>query len=97
MPHSWLKIPANTSDKLRDCMGEDKTKGKFKQCLNDIVEADGGHVEKVEFDLTGKYAYAIVHWDTWDQKAAIVFDTGPVEVVDMAEAEQLDEFLNRGS
>jgi hypothetical protein len=76
-------------------MGDDKSKGKFKQCLNDIVEADGGHLDRLDFDQAGRYGYAIVKWDTPAEKAKIVFDTGPVEVVDLAEAEELDKYLSR--
>jgi hypothetical protein len=95
MPHSWVKIPTGSSDKLRNCMDGDTSKGRFKQCLHDIVEADGGHVERVDFDLTGTYAYAIIDWSTFDQKVAIVFDTGPVEVVDLTDSDTLDDLLNR--
>lgn len=95
MPHSWIKIPTNTSDKLRRCMGDDKSKGRAKQCLYQIIEADGGKIERFDFDLTGKYAYVTFFWRSPEVKLAVVVDTAPVEIVDLADAEALDQQLQR--
>jgi hypothetical protein len=95
MPHSWIKVPVNTSDKLRRCMGDDKSKGRAKQCLQDIIDADGAKIERFDFDLTGRYAYVTVFWETPQQKLAVVVDTAPVEIVDLADAEDIDQQLQR--
>jgi hypothetical protein len=95
MPHSWLKIPVNTSDKLRRCMDGDTSKGNAKKCLYSIIERDGVKIERLDFELTGKYAYVTVFWETPQQKLAFVVDTAPVEIVDLADAEEIDQQLRR--
>ena len=42
MPFSWVKMPSNTSRKIRECMGDNKSKAKFKECVEEIVASDGG-------------------------------------------------------
>jgi hypothetical protein len=92
MPFSWIRVSSRTSRKIRDCMGESDSKVRFEECLRDIVASDGGAVERVWFELNGKFAHAHVYWETLEQKAAIVFDVEADQVIDLASPQEIDEW-----
>jgi hypothetical protein len=94
LPFSWLRIPSNTSNKLKNCVAGDPSKVKFANCLQRIVEEDGGTVDQVLFEVNGKWAHAHVKYDSDDQLRHIVFDTGADSNVELLTAEQIDELQN---
>ena len=52
MPFSWVKMPSNTSRKIRECAGDDRSKARLKACVEEIVASDGG--ERREHLLRGE-------------------------------------------
>ena len=57
MPFSWMRVPGNTSPKVRRCMGDDHSKVRFEACVKDIVADDGGRVDQLWFELNGTFAH----------------------------------------
>jgi uncharacterized protein YkuJ len=94
LPFSWLRIPSNTSNKLRHCIDGDASKVKFESCLRRIVKDAGGDVEQVRFEANGKWAHAHVSYDDADQLRNIVFDTGADTQVELLTAEEIDSLQN---
>jgi hypothetical protein len=76
---------------MRDCMGEDRSRGRFQHCASSIVESDGGKVTGVWFEPNGKWAHLHVYYDTVEQKLAILYDLQGQEVADLLSAEEMDE------
>jgi hypothetical protein len=93
MPFSWVKIPSNTSRKIRECAGDDRSKARLKECVVEIVESDGGTAEAIYFEVSGRFAHAHIHWDTQEQKRNILFDLEAAETVDLYEAEEIDDLI----
>jgi hypothetical protein len=93
MPFSWVRVPSNTSHKIRECAGDDHTKVRFKAAVEEVVANDGGGVDKILFEGSGKYAHVHISWDTIEQKRNIVLDLEATEVVDLYEAEEIDELI----
>jgi hypothetical protein len=91
MPFSWVRVPSNTSRKLRDCAGDDHSKVHIKRCIEDLTTKAGGRAEEVWFEGSGKFAHAHIYWETNEQKRNIILDLEAVEVVDLFEPEEIDE------
>ena len=91
MPFSWMRVPGNTSPKVRRCMGDDHSKVRFEACVKDIVADDGGRVDQLWFELNGTFAHVHFYWETVEQKTAIVFDLEADDVVDIVSPEELDK------
>jgi hypothetical protein len=95
LPFSWLRIPSNTSNKLKHCVDGDPSKVKFANCLKKIVKDSGGDVDQVLFEMNGKWAHAHIKYDTDDQLRNIVFDTGADTAVELLTAEEIDQLQNQ--
>lgn len=91
MPFSWMRVSNGTSRRIKDCMGDDHSKGRFQKCVEDIVDEDGGRVDGVWFELNGKFAHVHVYWETQDQKANIIFDLEADQVVDLLSVEEAED------
>jgi len=92
MPFSWVLIPSNTSRKIRARAGDDRTKVRFKELVEEIAENAGGSAREIYFELSGKFAHAHIYWDEPEQKQRIVFDLEAEEVVDLYSAGEIDAF-----
>lgn len=94
MPWSWVRLKTSTSPKLRDCMGDDKSAGKFEDCVRGIVADRGGRVDDpprgVMFHPSGRWARVLFEWQTHEEKLGIVLDLEPEEVHDLASAGDID-------
>ena len=93
MPFSWVRVPSNTSRKLRECAGDDHRKARFKECIEEVTGNAGGRADKVLFEGSGKFAHVHIEWDDMAQKRRIVLDLEAVEVVDLYEAEDIDALI----
>jgi hypothetical protein len=93
MPHSWLRIPANTGRKVRDCMGSDHSKGKFRQCVSEVVADDGGTLDDLWFEGNGRWAHAYVRYTTEDQRRKIILDLEAEQATDVFSADEIDKFI----
>lgn len=93
MPFSWVKAMTATSERIRACQGDDRSKRRFEQCVREIVASDGGSVESVWFELNAKFAHIHLWWETLEQKAAILYDLEAEEVVDLVSADEADELI----
>jgi hypothetical protein len=93
MPFSWVRVPSNTSKKLRDCAGNDHTKARMKDCIAEVAGNAGGRADKVLFEGSGKFAHVHIEWEDIGQKRKIVLDLEAVEVVDLYEAEDIDALI----
>jgi hypothetical protein len=93
MPHSWVRVSYNTSQKIRDCQAGDTSRAKFESCVNSIVQARGGEVESIYYESNGKWARVTFHWDRRTQRDMIVHDLegdDPVDLLTLVEAEELE-------
>jgi hypothetical protein len=93
MPHSWVRVSYNTSQKIRDCQAGDKSRAKFESCVNTIVQARGGEVDSIYYESNGKWARVTFHWDTHTQRDMIIHDLAGDDAVDLlslVEAEELE-------
>ena len=93
MPHSWLRIPANTGRKVRDCMGSDHSKGKFKECASQVVADDGGTLEDLWFEGNGRWAHAYVEYATEAQRRKIVLDLEAEQSTELYSADEIDKLI----
>jgi hypothetical protein len=92
MPFSWIRVSRQTSPKLRDCMGDDTSRTRFEQCVNSIVDEDGGGVEAIYFELNGRWARVHVRWQTIDQRNQIIYDLQGDDAIDLLSSEEADKF-----
>jgi hypothetical protein len=90
MPFSWVRVSSHTSQKIRECTGDNHSKAKFEECVRQIVGDDGGGVESIWFEPNGRYAHAHIYWETSEQKRNIIFDLEAEDVVDLYSAEEID-------
>ena len=81
MPLSWFRVPRDTSDKLKECRGSDKSDSKFVECVTRIAGTNG---RVVAFRHVGHGRFSLVHIDWRDirGKAAIERDLEATEVPD---------------
>lgn len=95
MPFSWVRIPSNTSKKIHDCLGDDRSKVHVKHCI-EVVTAESGEgacVDQISFEASGKFAHARIGWVDCEQKRRIILDLEAVEVIDLYEPEEIDELI----
>jgi hypothetical protein len=90
---SWVRAPIGTSQRMRNCMGSDKSPARFKRCAGLIVESDGGKVVETWFEANGKYAHIHVSYDDVSQLNKILYDLDAVETSELLETEEADEFV----
>jgi hypothetical protein len=91
MPFSWFKISANTSRKLRDCIGDDHSRAHASRCIETLIDRVGARADGVWFELNGRYAHALVEWPDHDVKAKVIIDLEAVEIIDLYRPEEIDE------
>src|SRR6266436_1104093 len=91
MPFSWVRISSHTSQKIRECAGDDHSKVRFAECVQEIATSDGGSVEQLWFEPNGKFAHAHIYWETYEQKQNIIFDLEAEDVVDLYSPEEIDD------
>lgn len=91
MPWSWVRVSTRTSPKLQQCMGSDKSAGKFVECVESIVAHRNGTVDDVEFEPNGRWARVHFEWTRPQDRLAILLDLEAEEVHDLLSAEELDE------
>lgn len=90
VPHSWIRFSTQTSPKIARRKGTNKV--EFEAGLRQVIEEVGGvDVERVFFEQNGKYAHVIIKWDDPVKKSHVVYDTEAFGVVDLLEAEAMDE------
>jgi hypothetical protein len=97
MPWSWVRVSTKTSPKLRNCVGSDKSAGKARECVTDIVTAAGGEVGELKFEANGKWARLLFEWEDVEVKRDVVFDLQADHVVDLISDEERDELQLRDS
>jgi hypothetical protein len=90
MPFSWVKISTHTSRKLRDCIGDDRSRVHVKRCIETVAGKAGGRASESWFELNGKYARVLIEWQTAEEKTNIVIDLEAEEVVDVYAPEEID-------
>jgi hypothetical protein len=92
MAWSWVRVSTGTSQKLRDCIGNDSSAGKFESCVRKIVEDRGGtvHPRDVMFHPNGKWARVRFEWETYEQRLGIILDLEAEKVEDLVEAGEID-------
>ena len=95
MAWSWVRIKTGTSPKLRDCMGNDTSAGRFVACVESIVGDRGGTVDDVTFEPNGKWARVRIEWTSPENRLAILLDLEAEEVHDLLSPEEM-EALRRG-
>jgi hypothetical protein len=91
MPHSWLRIPANTGRKIRDCMGNDHSKGKFHSCADKVVADDGGTLEQLWFEGNGRWAHAYVEYPDDEVLRRIILDLEAEQAAELYSADEIDQ------
>jgi hypothetical protein len=95
MPFSWVKVPSNSSYKIRKCVGDDHSKRHFAACVRSIVEQEGGTVESLWFELNGRLAHVNFYYETEEQRANLIFDLEGEDVVDLVTPEEIDHRRRR--
>ena len=90
MPFSWVKVSGHTSQKLRDCLGDDHSRVHTKHCIEALAKKAGGSADQVWFELNGKYSRVLIEWETPEEKAKIVLDLEAEDVVDVFGPEEID-------
>ena len=93
MPHSWLRIPANTGRKVRECMGSDHSKGKFRECVAQVVADDGGTLDDLWFEGNGRWAHAYITYEGDAQRRRIVLDLEAEQATDLYSADEIDQYI----
>jgi hypothetical protein len=93
MPMSWVKAQTATSSRLRACMGDDRSKQRFEECVTSVVASSGGEVRDVWFEQNTKWAHIRFYWDTIEQKRAIVYDLEGEDLGDLLTAVEADELI----
>jgi hypothetical protein len=92
MPHSWLRIPANTGQKVKDCMGSDHSKAKFEDCVGQVVTARNGSVDaRILFEGNGRWAHVYVGYADDEQLNQIILDLEAERAVELFSAAEMDE------
>lgn len=82
MPFSWFRIPRETSEKLKQCRGDDLSDARFEQCVQQIAASHGGRAD--EFRHVGQGRFSLAHIDCPDAtaKREIMRDLDATEVGD---------------
>ncbi len=93
MPFSWVKVPSGTSPKIRACMGDDRSKKKFEECVRFIVEKDGGRFDCLWFEQNGRWAHLNFWYDTEQQLRNILLDLEAEGMTILISADELDELI----
>jgi hypothetical protein len=81
MPLSWFKVPRGTSDKLKQCRGNDMSNGKFEHCVKQIV-SNHGRVVEFRHNGQGANSHVKIDWPNDEAKAQIERDLDATEVRD---------------
>jgi hypothetical protein len=95
MGWSWVRVSTGTSPKLRECIAGDPSATRFEECVRSIVEAAGGDVEIVKFDLDGRLARVGFAWENERVKNDAVYDLGGRQVHDFLDADELESIRTR--
>jgi hypothetical protein len=95
MAWSWVRVSTGTSPKLRDCMGDDTSAGKFEECVRTIVASHNGTVDDVKFEPNGKWARVRFEWEDPQDRYAILFDLQAEETEDLLSADEMDALRQR--
>jgi hypothetical protein len=90
MPFSWVKVSVGTSHKIRRCTDGNPSRRRFEECVRAIIEAEGGRVDSVLFELNGKFAHVHLYYENDQQRANIFFDIEAEDVVDLVTAAEID-------
>ena len=91
MPWSWVRVSTKTSPKLRNCVGSDKSAGKARECVTEIVRDAGGEVGLLDFEVNGKWARLRFRWDNVEVKRNVIYDLQADHVVDIIPDDERDE------
>jgi hypothetical protein len=94
MPFSWVRLSSHTSHKIRECMGDSRSKVRFAECVHKIVADAGGSLEQLWFEQNGKFAHGHIQWYTPEQKAHIVYDLEADQVIDLVSPQEIDELAH---
>jgi hypothetical protein len=90
MPFSWVKVSSYTSHRIRQCMGDERSKRRFSECVSALVEREGGRVDAVWFELNGKFAHVSFYYENEEQRTNIIFDLEAEDVIDLVTPEEVD-------
>jgi len=96
MAWSWVRVSTRTSPKLRDCLGEDTSSGKIRDCVEAIVAAAGGRMDDLTFEVNGRFARMKFFWENVQVKHAVIFDLEADHVVDVLSGEERSDLQLRG-
>ena len=95
MGWSWVRVSTGTSPKLRECIADDPSATRFEECVRSIVEAGGGDVEIVKFDLDGRRARVGFAWEDERVRNDVVYDLAGHQVLDFLDADELERIRTR--
>ncbi len=92
MPFSWVRVPAGTSPKLRNCVGDDKTRHRYEQCVRGIVESRHCRVESMNWEANGKFIRLYFWWDEPRDRRAVIADLEATHELDLYDVDDVDSF-----